>query len=139
MSDNYSVTVSVPDEIILPHDIPNLDLFKQWLKEKSGNAVDILVPQRGEKAHLVELARRNAELLLGEQQLAKQMRERIPISLIELQKHLRLTKTPNVIAAFDISTLQGTDKVRLHGCLQRRKTGKIGVSQIQDSNGGRSR
>ena len=60
---------------------------------------------------MVELARRNAELLLGEYRIAKQQKSRIPASVKELQSRLGLPKLPRVIAGFDISTLQGTDKV----------------------------
>lgn len=108
----YSDPVSIPDEIFLPDIPPQMDLLHQWLKEKRGGArVDFRVPARGEKAHLVELAARNAELLLGEYRIAREKRTRVPGSLTELQTHLALPTLPRHIAAFDVSTLMGSDKV----------------------------
>jgi excinuclease ABC subunit C len=107
----YSGTVTIPGEIFLPFEPRDLDVLIQWLKTTAGYKVDVKVPERGEKVQLVDLAARNAELLLGEYRIAKQARTRIPSSLKELQSRLGLPKLPKVIAGFDISTLQGTDKV----------------------------
>jgi excinuclease ABC subunit C len=107
----YSEPVSMPDEIFLPIELPQTDLLKEWLKRQSGNRIDLRFPERGEKAQLVDLAMRNAEMLLAEQKAAQQAKEKIPASLKELQSHLHLPILPKSIAAFDISTLQGTDKV----------------------------
>jgi excinuclease ABC subunit C len=107
----YSNPVSVPDEIILPGELPDTALFGEWLRDKAQRRVEIKVPERGDKARLTELADRNAALVLEEYRLAQKSLERIPHSLSELQKHLKLPRLPQEIAAFDISTLQGTDKV----------------------------
>ncbi|MDD5087398.1 MAG: excinuclease ABC subunit UvrC [bacterium] len=108
----YSEPVTVPDEIFLPTQPPQTELLHQWLKEKrDGLRVEIRVPARGEKAHLVELAARNAELLLTEYRIAREKNTRIPGALAELRTQLSLPTLPRRMIAFDISTLMGTDKV----------------------------
>jgi excinuclease ABC subunit C len=107
----YTNPVSLPDEVMLPLPLAEEEWLIDLLREKAGKKVAILIPARGEKAHLIELARRNAEMLLEEQKLARQSKERIPAALIALQIQLKLPGPPKEIVAFDISTLQGTDKV----------------------------
>src|SRR4029453_13161997 len=51
-----------PAEIDLPVDIEDCEAMEEWLSSRAGRRVKILVPQRGEKRALVELATRNAEL-----------------------------------------------------------------------------
>jgi excinuclease ABC subunit C len=107
----YSGPVSIPEVILLPMALPEGSLLEEWLRQKADTGLEIRVPERGEKARLTELANRNAQLLLEEMRLHAKSRERIPHALTELQRHLHLEKPPQEIAAFDISTLQGSDKV----------------------------
>jgi excinuclease ABC subunit C len=107
----YSVSTLIPRELFVGTDILEPDLLADWLSEKRGGKVDIRRPKRGEKARLLRLAYRNAELLLGEYKRAQARRERIPGSLLELQKALHLNQLPRRIEAFDISTSQGREKV----------------------------
>jgi excinuclease ABC subunit C len=107
----YSGPVSMPEEILLPLPLVETDLISDWLRFRAGYRIDMAIPQRGEKARLAELAQRNAEQLLAEWKLARQSRERVPAALVALQTLLHLPRPPEVIVAFDISTLQGTDKV----------------------------
>jgi excinuclease ABC subunit C len=107
----YSGPVSMPEEIFLPMVLPEGSPLKEWLRQKAQALLEIRVPERGEKARLTELANRNALLLLKEMQLQAKSRERIPHALTELQRHLHLEKLPQEIAAFDVSTSQGSDKV----------------------------
>ncbi|RPH94611.1 excinuclease ABC subunit C, partial [candidate division KSB1 bacterium] len=107
----FSEPVSLPDELFLPYSVNQSELFSHWLSASAGHRIAIRIPARGEKAHLVEMARRNAELLLAEYLRAREKKERIPHALHELQRHLHLEAPPRQIIAFDISTLMGTDKV----------------------------
>ena len=107
----YSGPVSIPEVILLPIALPEGSLLEEWLRQKADAGLEIRVPERGEKARLTELANRNAQLLLEEMRLHAKSREPIPHALTELQRHLHLDKLPQEIAAFDISTLQGSDKV----------------------------
>ncbi len=107
----YSVSTLIPKEIFVPSEIPDSDLLIQWLSNKRGNKVEILVPQRGEKVKFLQLAHRNAELLLGEYKRAQAKRERIPAALEQMQKVLHLSTLPKRIEAFDVSTSQGRETV----------------------------
>ncbi|MBU0690708.1 excinuclease ABC subunit UvrC [bacterium] len=107
----YSSAVTIPDELVLPFAPDNLDLLTRWLKNIVGSKVEIIIPARGEKVQMADLAHRNAELLLGEYKIAKQQKSRIPAAVKEIQSRLGLPKLPRTIAGFDISTLQGIDKV----------------------------
>lgn len=107
----YSSPVMLPSEILLPIPTTNLMVLSEWLKDKAGHKVSIMIPERGDKVRMIEMARRNAELMLGEYQLASKTRQRIPAALTELQKRIDLPRFPETIAAFDISNLMGTQKV----------------------------
>jgi excinuclease ABC subunit C len=107
----YSEPVQLPDSVLLPSELPHQAAITGWLKERAGFKVDVMTPQRGDKAGLVDLANRNAKMLLDEARLAAHARTHISPILKELQKQLNLKTLPKTIAAFDISTLQGTDKV----------------------------
>jgi excinuclease ABC subunit C len=107
----YANPVTLPDDVFLPYAIPEQNLLENWLRETAGHRVEIRVPERGDKAHLVEMAQRNAELLLSESKALRESQEREPSSLKELQRILHLPKLPREIVAFDISNLMGTSKV----------------------------
>ncbi|MFH1011899.1 MAG: excinuclease ABC subunit UvrC [bacterium] len=107
----YAVTTLVPQELHVQVEPPDSALLRDWLSKRSGRAVKILAPKMGEKVRFLRLAHRNAELLLGEYKRAQARRERIPRALSELQKVLRLPTLPRHLEAFDISTLQGREKV----------------------------
>jgi len=94
----------IPEKILLPKAVPEQNLVEQWLSELRGRKVQILVPVRGEKKHLLQMACENAEkFLLAETELEKD-REKL---LETLKERLRLGKIPQRIEAFDISNLQG--------------------------------
>jgi len=102
----------IPKEISLPLEPDNQDQLNIWLKEKRNGAVQLSVPQRGEKAKEVRLAYQNAKLLLGEWMLnRKKRRELVPKMINQLQDDLQLKVPPRRIEAFDISHLGGTNTV----------------------------
>jgi len=102
----------VPEEIYLSGDIEDKAEIEAWLSERRGGKVRLVIPKRGEKANLVEMALKNARLLLQELKLQKmQAKDFVPHSVRALQRDLRLKKPPRVIEAFDISNIQGTDPV----------------------------
>ena len=87
--------------------------LEAWLSERAGRRVRIVVPQRGEKRGLVELAMRNAALAyqthFGEGARRRSRRSTRCASC------LHLPTLPRRIECFDISTLQGTRDGRLDG------------------------
>jgi len=107
----------IPKEISLPIEPDNQDQLNIWLKEKRNGAVQLSVPQRGEKAKEVRLAYQKAKLLLGEWMLnRKKRRELVPKMINQLQDDLQLKVPPRKIEAFDISHLGGTNTVASMVC-----------------------
>jgi excinuclease ABC subunit C len=104
----YVKEMIVPEEVLLPFDIPARALLEEWLTQKRGAKVEVLVPQRGRKRELVQMATDNASQSLRQQLLSRKSTDRI---LANLQEELGLANLPRRIEAFDISTIQGTDSV----------------------------
>jgi len=108
----YLESEDIPAEVLLPVELETRRVLEEWLSRESGKAVKLLVPKIGEKAKLLLLCQKNAELLLGELKVQKMKRDDyIPHPVIALQRDLRLAKPPRRIECFDISNLQGTDTV----------------------------
>jgi excinuclease ABC subunit C len=105
----YLDAVSVPPEIHLPLQIEDESATATWLSQKRGEKVKLCVPQRGNKAKLVNMVTKNAELLLTEWQLKRE--RTLPHSVAALQKDLKLSVPPRRIEAIDISNIGGTDAV----------------------------
>ena len=98
----------IPEQVWIPKTIPEQGLVEEWLTDLKGKRVRIFVPVKGEKKHLLEMARENAEqYLLGKDELEKE-EERL---LEALKEKLHLKKIPRRIEAFDISNLQGGNAV----------------------------
>jgi excinuclease ABC subunit C len=104
----YAKEMLVPPEVLLPLEVPDREVIETWLTEKRGARVEVLVPQRGRKRELVQMASDNASQSLQEHLLSRKSRDRI---LANLQDELVLKNLPRRIEAFDISTIQGTDSV----------------------------
>ena len=94
----------IPQEILLPFSLKDHELIEQWLTEKKGSKVKLVVPQGGGRLHLVRMAMDNAEKVL----LSKTQLEADPEQILrELQERLRLNGSPRTIEAFDISDIKG--------------------------------
>lgn len=94
--------------LLLSHGIENDDLMSLALSDKLGRRVEIAVPQRGEKAELVDGAARNAR-----ESLARRMAETATQSklLRGLAEAFGLDAPPKRIEVYDNSHIQGTDAV----------------------------
>lgn len=60
----YGGTPHIPKELLLSEEIEERELLENYLSERSGRRVRILVPKKGEKERLVELAEKNASMVL---------------------------------------------------------------------------
>jgi excinuclease ABC subunit C len=98
-----------PAEINLPIDIEDADAMEEWLSSRAERRVKLLVPQRGDKRALVDLATRNAELSYRTRfnELATAQFD----ALETLRAVLNLPALPRRIECFDISTIQGSETV----------------------------
>lgn len=95
----------VPDEILVPADLEDREARTEYLVEKKGGHVNIIRPQRGDKASLVRMAQENAAHSFRERRDTGKQRERMSE---ELQRKLHLRNAPKRIECFDISNIQGT-------------------------------
>jgi excinuclease ABC subunit C len=96
-------------EIDLPTAIEDVEAMEELLSSRAGRKVRILVPQRGDKRALVELATRNAEL-----SYRTRFNETTAAhfdALETLRSRLNLPAIPRRIDCFDISTIQGSETV----------------------------
>ncbi|MEO8260640.1 MAG: excinuclease ABC subunit UvrC [Acidobacteriota bacterium] len=100
---------AAPPDIHLPAEPDEREALETWLAERSGHRVRIVVPQRGEKRGLIELANRNAAL--GYQSRFNQTTAAQYDALETLQAVIGLPALPRRIECFDISTIQGSDTV----------------------------
>ena len=98
-----------PPEIHVPVAIAEQDLLEAWLTQKTNRRVRIMVPQRGDKKGMIELAARNAALAYRTRFDANSTANFE--ALEHLQAALRLPRLPRRIDCFDISTIQGSDTV----------------------------
>ena len=106
-------SVGRPPREVLVTDVPaDLDQVTEWLSELRGSRVDIRVPQRGEKALLLDRARINAEAALHRHHAHRSADlSTRGIALEELRDFLDLSDAPLRIECIDISTLQGSNTV----------------------------
>src|SRR3954471_7421859 len=109
----YDMAPVPPDEVLLPFPISDAALKAEWLSEKRPaggrrRKVEVLVPQRGPRRDLVELAQRNASVSYASRRNA---REDAEVMLAKLQNRLRLPRLPRVIECYDISHVQGAETV----------------------------
>ncbi|MGE0360180.1 MAG: excinuclease ABC subunit UvrC [Vicinamibacterales bacterium] len=98
-----------PRDVYVPATFDDADVMEEWLSARAERKVRIVVPQRGDRRRLVDLATRNAELAYRSRHehggLAQQA------ALEQLQQALHLPALPRRIECVDISTLQGSETV----------------------------
>ena len=99
----------IPSRIHVPVDFEDREALEELLSEKKGHKVEILMPQRGQKKALVDLVETNAKHAF--QQRFRIMRPSSKAIQEALQDALGLPEPPKRIECFDISHIQGTDKV----------------------------
>ena len=108
----YLRTDYVPAEIYLSPNLVEFQGVRDWLSQKRGGKVDLIVPRRGKKARLMEMCTQNAKLLLEELQVQRsRAADWVAPSVRALQRDLRLEKSPKRIEAFDVSNVMGQDAV----------------------------
>lgn len=98
-----------PREIFIPMAIDDADVMEEWLSGRAGRRVRVVVPQRGDRRRLVDLATRNAELAYRTRTEHGGVAH--AAALDQLQRALGLPALPRRIECVDISTLQGSETV----------------------------
>lgn len=106
----YAGTPFIPKEILLPIKLADEEIISQWLGSVRGSKVKLLVPLKGEKEKMVELATKNAKLVLTQDRdKVKRQEEKTIGAAKELFETLGIdTKTGSYrMEAFDISNTAG--------------------------------
>ncbi len=108
----YESATYVPRRVLVPFALPEQALIEEFLAERRGGRVEIVVPQRGEKRQLVEMAGRNAQESLDAAR-ARWLSDhgKTQTALQQLQEELDLPALPRRIECYDISNIQGTSSV----------------------------
>ena len=107
----YSGTPFIPKEIMLQEEIEDREVLEQWLSTKRNGKVYIRVPPRGTKEKLVELAEKNARMvLIQDSEKIKREESRTIGALKEIGNWLGLEHLMRV-EAFDISNISGFESV----------------------------
>lgn len=107
----YSGTPFIPKELMMQQEIEDLEVVEQWLSGRKGSRVRLMVPKKGGKEKLVELAAQNAALVLGKDKERLKREEGRTIGAVkEIAGMLRL---PGIIRmeAYDISNISGFETV----------------------------
>ena len=105
----YQDIPAIPPEVVLQEPVEDADLVATWLSERRGSRVQVVVPQRGDRRRLVEMAAENAALFLQHERARRAGLEGAAIK--ELQEILALETPPFRIEAYDISNFQSGESV----------------------------
>ena len=107
----YAGTPFIPRELILSEEVEDQAVLEEWLSKKRGQRVYIRVPKKGTKEKLVELAQRNAEIVLSQDKERLKREEGRTIGAVkEIGKWLDIDP-PERIEAYDISNISGFQSV----------------------------
>lgn len=107
----YSGTPFLPREIMLQMDLTEREVLAEWLSQKRGSRVTLKVPQKGMKEKLVELAQKNAKLVLSQDRERLRREEGRTIGAMKEIERLLDMEHLNRVEAFDISNFNGFETV----------------------------
>ena len=107
----YSGTPYIPREIMLQESIEDIPVLEEWLSAKRGRRVYIRIPQKGMKEKLVELAAKNASLVLNQDKEKIKREEGRTIGAVKEIEELLGMHGLNRMEAYDISNINGFETV----------------------------
>lgn len=107
----YSGTPYIPREIMLQEPIEDIPVLEEWLSAKRGRRVYIRIPQKGMKEKLVELAAKNASLVLNQDKEKIKREEGRTIGAVKEIEELLGMHGLNRMEAYDISNINGFETV----------------------------
>lgn len=109
----YDQAATIPEQVLLPHEVEEAQIIRQWLSQKSPlQKVEISVPRQGIQQELVNMAAENAAQTLATLKAQWEAdTHRQEEALADLQAALELPAPPNRMECYDISNIQGTSAV----------------------------
>ena len=132
----YAGTPYIPAELMLPEEIEDQDIIEEWLTARRERRVHLRIPKKGTKEKLVELAQKNAQMVLkNDRERLKREEGRTIGAVKELEKILGL-KGIIRMEAYDISNTNGFDSVGSmvvyeHGKPKRNDYRKFKIKTVQ--------
>jgi len=107
----YANTPMLPHELVLQYDIPDAELISRWLSDRRHGAVRLRTPRKGEKEKLVELAYRNACIVMEQDRERIKRDESKSIGAVHELEELIGLEGINRMEAYDISNISGVEAV----------------------------
>jgi len=108
----YESVIDLPESVIIGEDFAAREAFEEFLTQRRGKKVRVIVPERGGKSRLLELAEQNAEAKAKQAEATWEADQRnTERALEELMQVLELTEIPKRIEGYDISHTGGTETV----------------------------
>jgi len=104
----YAREVFIPDQLLLPFAPEGREALADWLSERKGKKVALLIPRRGDKLKLVQMAASNAREACRERGSRREARQQV---LEEIAARLHLSRPPRRMECFDISNVGGAQSV----------------------------
>ena len=107
----YAGTPFIPRELMLQEEIEEIDVLEEWLSKKRGQRVHIRVPKKGTKEKLVELAAKNAQIVLSQDREKLKREEGRTIGAMKEIADLLELKQVTRVESYDISNISGFESV----------------------------
>ncbi|MEL7592150.1 MAG: excinuclease ABC subunit UvrC [Anaerolineaceae bacterium] len=109
----YTEAAVIPDKVLLPNEVEEAQIIRQWLNSRRGGSkVELSVPREGTSQELVAMATENAvETLQALRSQWEADKNKQTLALAEIQQALGLAEPPNRIECYDVSNTQGTASV----------------------------
>ncbi len=103
----YAGTPFIPKELMLQREIEDIDVLEKWLSARKGSRVHIRIPKKGTKEKLVELAAKNAALVLSQDKEKIKREEGRTIGAVKEIASLIGIEGISRMEAYDISNISG--------------------------------
>ncbi|WP_406544718.1 excinuclease ABC subunit UvrC [Pseudobutyrivibrio sp.] len=111
IKDYYTGTPFIPREIFVQFEMDEVELLEKWLTDKKGSRVYIRMPKRGDKEKLVELAAKNAQMVLDQDREKIKKEEGRTIGAMKEIAELLGLPGASRMEAYDISNISGFQSV----------------------------
>ncbi|MBR4708272.1 MAG: excinuclease ABC subunit UvrC [Pseudobutyrivibrio sp.] len=111
LKDYYTGTPFIPREVFVQFELESRPLLETWLTNKKGSKVRIVTPKRGAKEKLVELAAKNAQMVLDQDREKIKKEEGRTIGAMKEIADLLGLPGASRMEAFDISNISGFQSV----------------------------
>ena len=125
----YTGRTILPNKIMIRNDFEERELLQEYLSTVAERKVEIKIPQKGEKAKLVEMAENNARITLDNKEKANKN------LVLELKQVLELDRLPSKIESYDISNISGEYMVSamcvmMDGIIKKNLTRKFKIKTV---------